>query len=69
MAMLTRLHAASFGDTEASLHGFIARELGSTYSRAYVATLAGEPIGRIGVVLGEQDAYIRAFGYLQSSGR
>ncbi len=63
-ALLTRLQALSFGDSEESLGDFVARELASPHSRAYIATLAGEPIGRIGVFLGEHDAYIRAFGVL-----
>lgn len=62
LELLVELQARSFDETEQSARAFVRYDLDEAESRVYTAWLAGEPIGKIGVVVEDQGAYIRAFG-------
>jgi ribosomal protein S18 acetylase RimI-like enzyme len=61
---LTRLLAGSFQDPIETHFERLKRDIGSPTHRFYIASLAGEQIGCIGVVAENRRAYMIAFGVL-----
>ena len=62
--LLIHLHVRSFDESEQAARQYVLYDLAEVDSRAYIALLDGEPIGKIGVVVEAQGAYLRAFGVL-----
>ena len=62
--LLVHLQARSYDESEQAARQFVLYDLAEADSRVYVGLLDGEPIGKIGVVVEAQGAYIRAFGVL-----
>jgi ribosomal protein S18 acetylase RimI-like enzyme len=62
--LLIHLQAHAFDESEEASRQYVLYDLAEADSRAYIALLDGTPIGKIGVVVEAQGAYLRAFGVL-----
>jgi ribosomal protein S18 acetylase RimI-like enzyme len=60
--VLVDLQARSFDESVEESRAYVQGDLDEATSRVYLALLDDQPIGKIGVVLEHQGAYIRGFG-------